>query len=200
MPVPEIVIPPDFALISVHTNSRSLHNCVNVFGAHMVIVDQDNVDEVCSNIAEKYLLCLSTASSFTGLRVIGNSGGDLFAVDSIAGHGVGSRGADMCPPNVQILAKKSTASVGRHHHGRTFFPEPLEAQVDNNGLVTAGEQLVHQNLCDEIFDQLDSSAAFDDFVLLHSEIPGSGTAPAPTSITAFTVEAHVATQRRRFNR
>jgi hypothetical protein len=106
---------------------------------------------------------------------------------------IGGGGPNACsPPNVCWLVKKVTASGGRANRGRMYLPGVYESAVDNTGQLTGSEPADMQAQIDEWFAAL---AAIDVTpVILHS---GSSD---PTPVITVTVEAVVATQRRRLVR
>ena len=105
--------------------------------------------------------------------------------------GVGTLGEALAP-NTAVLVAKSTADGGRAGRGRLYWPAAEENQVSSAGILSPTP----------LDDLQDAFATFRttliasnlDPVVLHQ--PGAPIVE-PSPITAFTVQALVATQRRR---
>lgn len=155
--------------------------------------------------------------SKTVVRVRQDGGDDtLFerAPSAIAG-GVGT-GA-VAPPNVAYLFRKITTRGGRRGRGRWFVPGVQEAHVDADGLLTSGIVATYNTAAAAYLTALAAAAGAGEKpvipILLHnnssstarSTSPGSVTVtvtqgaagPLPDVITSMTLDARVATQRRR---
>lgn len=115
---------------------------------------------------------------------------------------VGGASADSAAPNTAWLIKKATAGGGRRARGRLYLPGVTEAAMLSDGSTNA---TIRQALQDDIEQfVLDITLAGLPPVLIHADSvnpttgePIPGTAPAPTLITALTVDPFLATQRRR---
>lgn len=191
-----VQIPAGFALVEVHCNSRGIHDCVSLYGISLSEeIDQGACDGMAGDLLAAYITQLSNSSSATFVKMTQNFGGVLSEFESTNGHGIGARAGDLCAPQVMVLIKKNTAGVGRKFHGRTFFPDPHEGDVFDDGSLSSGAQTAYQSMADDISAALSNSAnGAADFRLLHSD------ATAPTMVTSFNVEPKVATLRRRFTR
>lgn len=101
----------------------------------------------------------------------------------------GAIGGDCDPPNTAILVTKNTALGGRKGRGRMYLPGVFSANTSNSGIVDAALVTNIQNDWNDFRNALE--AAGQDMVLLH------GDTTAPTIITSLSVQARLATQRRR---
>ena len=104
----------------------------------------------------------------------------------------GSGGGASGPPNVAILVHKNTALGGRAGRGRFYHPGAQESEVDPSGNLTPAFVAGMQTQCNTFFSDLDTAGLA--LVLLHSD---GSPITAPTVLTGLTVDARVATQRRR---
>ncbi len=108
---------------------------------------------------------------------------------------VGSLGVNGIAPNVALLVSKVTAQGGRAGKGRFFMPGMTEADTTQGGDVDAAYLAAAQTAANELYGALE--AVTQGPVVLHG--PGIPQL-APTPITGFSVQARVATQRRRQRR
>lgn len=103
----------------------------------------------------------------------------------------GTKSGSPLPANCAFLIAKRTARGGRAGRGRTFFPPALigESAVDGQGIIDTAAAAVLQ----AYWDQWLTAVTADSLppYLLHSEVG------APNQITAMTLQAQLATQRRR---
>lgn len=109
-----------------------------------------------------------------------------------AERGVSSTGDKTTPgwgPQVSFLIRKSTALGGRRGRGRMYMPGGAEADINGAGQIEAATLTALQTDCTAFLNAL--LAADCPMVLLHSD------ATTPTLVTALTVDATAATQRRR---
>lgn len=90
------------------------------------------------------------------------------------------------------LARKNTASGGRRGRGRMYLPGIAEAEIDPGGALGGGFRTSVQTACTALLAAQIADAI--PMVLLHSD------ATTPTAVTSITVDAIVATQRRRQRR
>lgn len=98
-------------------------------------------------------------------------------------------------PQVSCLVSKATGVGGRAGRGRMYVPGVPAANYDDSGLMDSASRTSWQGSADDFIDGLVALGLVP--VLLHA--PGSPiTQPLP--ITAFTVQARAATQRRRLRR
>ena len=108
---------------------------------------------------------------------------------------VGEVASKPVPVNGALLVKKNTGLGGRRNRGRLFCP-PIsmdEGTVDVIGNIAPVTLAIIANYWTVFFDQL----ALIDLgpVLFHSETPFT-----PTTITGFSLQSQLATQRRRMRR
>lgn len=129
---------------------------------------------------------------FKGVSVaFGTVGGDIIGQKLLDLTGTVN---DACPPiNCALLVSKATASGGRRNRGRLFVPpcQINEGAVNEVGQVSGATLSTATNQWNNV---VTGAAAIDvGLVLFHQGIG----APAPTAITALTVQSQLATQRRR---
>lgn len=190
-----MLIPPGFCNVIARFTNIQGHLCQNACGYSLDdVLSQANVDATSDALATVYKAQLSTVSEWLGVVVdIGNDGPPL-QLTSSSSAGVGSRGGDEPPPQVQGLIKKTTGFGGRAFRGRMYVPDLYESQIDNNGVLN-GTALGLLNSIAAAWMDLDGSASANYGLpqLLHPAI-------APTEIVSMFAEGHVATQRRRFVR
>lgn len=156
----------------------------------------DMADDVYSATMGTGGLCLAASMiddyKFLGVSVsFGTATGDIIAQHLQVTTGTVS---DSCPPsNFSVLVNKSTALGGRRYRGRMFAPPVWinEGAVDSVGLISGSTLSNTTTLWNNFYTELINADIQP--VLLHQ---GAG-APIPTPITAFTVQALGATQRRR---
>lgn len=106
---------------------------------------------------------------------------------------VGANTSGDCIPNSAALVRKSTGLGGRKHRGRMFLPFLGESDMDTGGFVSSSFLSGLQGAVDDFYNQLVS----DDIPmsLLHAD-----SLTSPDAVAALTVEAQIATQRRRLRR
>lgn len=132
---------------------------------------------------------------FLGVSVAkGTSTGDVVGqhLQTVTGTVV-----DTCPPcNCSLLITKNTALGGRKYRGRMFVPvaELNEGAVDQSGNILSAQLGPIQARWTAAFTAL--QAAFLEPILFHQD----GGVTDPTPITSLTVQALIATQRRRMRR
>lgn len=131
---------------------------------------------------------LSGISVKFGPTLTGPSG---FAFAAVAGLG-GSAGGQ---PQVSYLIHKTTAFGGRAGRGRVYMPGVMEGFVNESGVVATEALEATQEAWTDFGAKLDVDLLPP--VLLHGE---SSPITTPSPITAFVVDAQVATQRRRNRR
>lgn len=112
----------------------------------------------------------------------------------LAVNSVGSATGQTPAPNTSLLIRKNTAAGGRKNKGRIYCPPAFldESQVSQTGVLETTYRGIVQGQFSAWLGAL--SSADLPAVILHSE-PGT-----PTPITSVTLEAVVATQRRRMRR
>lgn len=139
-----------------------------------------------ANVSSQYSVvrCDTVIMTASG-PIIGTAGSPL----------VGSATINPPPPNCAILVQKSTARGGRRGRGRLFLSPCLvdEGNVGPSGTIAAGTLSTLQTRVTQVL----TSASGGNYpaYLLHdfSEV-------APDAITALTVQARMATQRKRMRK
>lgn len=134
---------------------------------------------------------LSTQYLLYGVQVSINRGtGPLSGQNMAPSAGTGTQ--DVASPNVAILMTKDTEEGGRANRGRVYLPNGYTNEVSINsvgvldsGFVTSTQTRWSGFIADLLADSLP-------MVILH---PADG--PEPTAVAGGTVQALVATQRRR---
>lgn len=193
-----ILIPPGFAEVTVHfTPSGSGRACNSVFGLGL----DDTWDELTfgsfsSNLSTSYKQVLHTGGHYDGLTaLVGQDGGDPVVFETTEGAGNGTRTGDLAPPQVQALVKKSSATFGRKGRGRTFVPDMLESQINDDGSLTSGGLTVVGTFATQVLE------AFNDVILPSTGmyILHSSSTP-PSLVTSYSAENKVATLRPRYVR
>lgn len=151
--------------------------------------------DISLGLVDAYTDMLSDGSFFNGVRIlIGQDGGEPIVGEALT-HTVGSRGGEMCPPNVQGLIRKTTALSGRHNRGRLFIPDIEEAHVSGAGNLDSselGKLAVIAAAWMNLGDNVDGVGAT---LLLHTEAD-----PQAIQLTTMEAESRVATLRRRYKR
>lgn len=108
----------------------------------------------------------------------------------------GGNASTTAAPNTAYLIHKATALGGRRGRGRAFHPGVDEASMDNGGVIPAATVTAWNTALASYLTAMETPSG--DLVVLHA--PGNSTMPVPTPITQMTVDAKVATQRRRLRR
>jgi hypothetical protein len=111
------------------------------------------------------------------------------------GPNAGGGGNPGISPQVAVLIHKTTLFGGHAGRGRMFAPGAMESDVGNNGVLDSGTLGAWQTSVDGLLSDLGTALLIP--VLLH----GAGSPlSTPSTITDFTVDSTVATQRRRLRR
>lgn len=146
---------------------------------------------------------ISNQYSFMGTTLrVGQDGAPPLIFETNPGAYTGTFTGAILPQNCAFLVRKLTASAGRRNRGRFYLP-PFgvgEGSVDAKGVIDSSGVTNIQNRVNAFRTALISTATIElPPVILHStgSLP---TVPAPTPITAFTVDPIIATQRRRLRR
>lgn len=129
--------------------------------------------------------------TYLGTRVIKTFAGTPSAGEftlSVAGTATG----ETIPPNCAILVRKNTALGGRKQRGRIYLPpyRGQDADVSNAGLIGSMTQGILQTAFNTLVTQLNGLDLVP--TLFHSD-----PLDPPTTITSFSVQSLLATQRRR---
>lgn len=122
-------------------------------------------------------------------------GGLLELYTSTTGPTAGLSSQTSPPPQVSLVIRKRTASVGRRQRGRMFMPSVFlqEGDVDETGILTTLAVNAFQAAATAFLTNLNALGTLIDMRLLHS-IP---VAPDSTPVTNLLVQPIVRTQRRR---
>lgn len=109
---------------------------------------------------------------------------------------VGGRLLSSTSPNVAVLCKKTTALGGRRNRGRFYLPWIVASTtINETGVVASSEVTSLQTKATLFKTDMAGAGATSPMVILHQS--GSTT---PALVTALTIDARVATQRRRTGR
>lgn len=104
----------------------------------------------------------------------------------------GTATAAPVPVNCAVLVSKNTAEGGRRNRGRFFAPPcfPAESVIDAAGNIPTANVAALQTAYSNLYGDWD--ALIDDLELFHQTAPFT-----PTTVTSWTVQPLLATQRRR---
>jgi hypothetical protein len=193
--------PPSYADVSVSirhtTSSRPSYITFGVYAGELdgfaVSTSVLNALSATSGIKTR----LDSSASFDRIRVsVGDaSGEDLVEERAIAI--VGGQSVNTAPPNCAVLVHKRTTRGGRRGRGRFFLPWSISASnIQENGMITAGEVVSLQSAMDNFLTQLDTGGT--PMRLLHQ--PGGTEEGGPNVVTALVVDPMISTQRRRLGR
>lgn len=112
----------------------------------------------------------------------------------------GTQNRTLPPPNTSLLVKKSTALRGRRAQGRNYWPGLVgENSIEESGFLLPGDVTALQNAINSWSSQLIIDVGHPFVILQNSEGETPPLSPPPPVI-AQTVQAKVATQRRRLRR
>jgi len=109
--------------------------------------------------------------------------------------GQGSDTSDGVQPQVSVLTHKHTAFGGRAGRGRAYWPGAPEDRVGGSGALEGAYVTAWQTFLDGFISDMETSLC--PVVLLHA---AGSPLSTPTPLTGWTVDARVATQRRRNRR
>lgn len=192
------VIPNNYAQINwqftglqnPHGSDVTLGVDVSSYGGTAQDAANDARDAWIANIMP--LLNLGTVLSNTHVKFGPNSTGPAAdASSSTAGTGSNSAAS----PQVTFLVHKATLFGGHAGRGRMFIPGLQESSVNGDGTLDSGTVTALQGGVDDLLTDLGTALLIP--VLLH----GAGSPlSTPSTITSFTVDSVVATQRRRLRR
>lgn len=107
----------------------------------------------------------------------------------------GTLAGAISPPNVAVLRHKLTGLRGRGAHGQNFIPGMLlDNDVDDSGIISPARQAS----IFEFFQALEGAVVADGStgVILHS----TGSLLDPTPVTGQSIDAKIASQRRRLRK
>lgn len=133
---------------------------------------------------------LSALATIQGVTTVANTGGVLSEGEYMLAT-VGGGGGAITSPQVAWLVQKQSGLIGRHFKGRFYFPyfNPAAITVGTNQL-TSETQSSWQGLATAFLNAMSSGGVT--LGLLHKDL-----AIPPTNTLVLTVEATIATQRRR---
>lgn len=190
-----VAIPNGYAQVNFRFSGSALPNGAEVTLAISTATGPDTPEEVAEVLGDLWdSTILFGQSSFVVHRDTLVKFGPT-ATGPSATHASGLSGeaaATTVPPNVAYLVRKQTALGGRSGRGRMYVPGANEATITAAGVVDPATRAAQQGLWDDFLEGMETALILP--VVLHG--PGAPIS-APTPITAFTVDASVATQRRR---
>lgn len=162
--------------------------------------DQTEADSISDGFAAAWQGWLPDNATYDGCTIrVGATGpvGAYATWESVSSAGPGTAAGDTyCPPAVQALIRKNTATAGRSGRGRTFVPLVEEAHVADNGALSDVEFTALQTLADAIMDA-GLGGSSDGLYVLHDESIGS---PVPSLVTSCLAQRMVSSQRERYRR
>lgn len=188
-----LIIPPGFALItwrfSCDGDSEEMLSTCGVS-------DEGTANELAQLASDSFTDAfaenmISQSYTFLGCRsAVGQDGGppDTGEYDTLW---VGSADPTRYAPNTAILLKKTTGVGGRANRGRMFLP-PIWHEMGGSNVSAAG--VMGLDVVGEIQTAVDTWFGPLEPVILHDD---SSPVSVPTPITAITVQARLASQRRR---
>lgn len=155
--------------------------------------------EVGERVGNSFMsICAASISSSCTLVAVdvveGQDGGDPITT-TVDINESGTDGDFPLPPNTALLVKKSTTLGGRAGRGRMFIPGfAMFGSLDAAGVLGGAYRTALQGQITDWYDSLleDTPGPALPPVLFHAT-----SSPVPSEITALTVDAKVATQRRR---
>lgn len=193
-----LVIPPNYSQAVFRWGlAGDAEDMVNTLGLDTTDVTlwQELVDALAANTRTKLPVgVILVGYSFLGVTLYrGQDGGPPEVYESVSVPHAGTNGGPALPPNCAFLLRKHTSVGGRRGRGRMFIPAGVgvgEDSVPATGVMAEAQRAALETRYRDWIDFLGP-----DPVLFHdSESPGSTT---PTPITTFTLEARLATVRRR---
>lgn len=137
----------------------------------------DNIAALCVNDLTLSSVLVKLGPNETGL-----------SAEVGSGQTGASGSAGMTPQNALLVHKVSTRG-GRKGRGRLYLPGITEGTADESGNIASGTVAIYQAGFDGFLADMDSATL--PIVLLH------GDSTSPSLVTALTVDARIATQRRR---
>jgi hypothetical protein len=193
-----LIIPPGFGQLVFKWNlSGDAETMVNTIGVDLPdpAAGQEYVDGAAAQTrisipVDKILL----GYSFSGCTLyVGQDGGPPAVYESVAVVHNGTNGGPALPPNCAYLIRKHSGLGGRRNRGRMFLPAgvgPGEDSVPSTGVMAEAQRADLETRVRAWLTAITGTK-----VIFHdSSSPGSST---PTEISSFTVEARLATTRRR---
>lgn len=192
-----LVIPPGFALVAYRfLLDGDPEEMVTTLGMEMdsFAGGQDAADQLRDNFLTGFTAADILADyTFVGTRVlVGQDGGPPVVFEALANVEGEATAGNALPQNVAFLVTKRTASGGRSGRGRMYFPPfaAIESEVSSRGVLSPAAVSAVQS-------RIDAGLPLTGAVILHDS---SSPTTVPTPITSLTLQALVATQRRRLRR
>lgn len=121
--------------------------------------------------------------------------GDSGVVAPATGPFTGGQGGFGAPTNVAMLISWGATGSRSQRNGRTYLPGVDEDQVDTSGNLTSGFKTEIQGYVDDFVADLQTA----NMALVINSKTGTGSYE-PRTITSWTVDSRVATQRRRLRK
>lgn len=202
-----VEVPAGFALVAWRFGlAGDPEEMVTTCGIDITGADGNNV-EVANNCARAFGNQFPASEidadwQFRGCRAfVSDGGGSLVPYDSVGMFIQGTASGTGPVQNTAVLVKKATTRPGRQGRGRFYWP-PFGLSTGSyspNGVLVSGTLTSYQTKFSNMYNlMVAGTGAGLTFVvhpfLLHSD------ADAPNEITAFTVQAQLATQRRRLRK
>lgn len=193
--MPPVVIPAGHAQVTVHgVFGASAHPFSSVFGVEAVAPVQADADSLSTSLAAAYKTILSTNGSYTGLRVIANSSGTLYVLETTSGTGPGLVGGALVPPQVQVQIDKRALIFGPKGRGRTFLSDGAEASIDSQGILSAAAITLYNAFATNVMAAFNAGIVWNGMELLN-------TATGETQdVVSYQVDPKVSTRRDRYFR
>lgn len=193
-------IPPGFAGVLIPFQQATLARSaaitfgVDVSGA--TGTQQAICDEIQASFMANLGLIIDSSVTIGPVKMsFGQDGAEAVAAQGTVSN-PGGRALVSTPPQVAVLVKKTTALGGRRNRGRFYLPWAVASgSIGETGTLVGTEQTALQTKATAFRTQLAATPSPTPMVLLHQV--GSTT---PTLVTALTVDARGATQRRRTGR
>lgn len=156
-------------------------------------VAQDHADDIRDAFVTNLQGSWPTTVTFLGVRCYIGPTPATTLVESNASVAGGS-GGEVSYLAASVLVRKATATPGRKGKGRSYWPWVTETFVNPGGILTSAYVTGTQANFTAWFG--DCAAAGVEPYILHG-VDSMGAYDLPTPITSLTVEAKIATQRRR---
>jgi hypothetical protein len=120
---------------------------------------------------------------------------DLGPAAEFSSPATGGGSGSPAPPGISVLIRKQSAAGGRANRGRLFMPGIADEDMVAGGALASGIQAAFQGAADDLWGAM--VAAELSPVVLHA---ANSPVTTPTPIVSLSVDAVVATQRRRQRR
>lgn len=194
-----LVIPPGFSQVVLRWGLvGDAEEMINTMGvSNSGITDFQDLANDIAQVTREFLPVnvILIGYSFLGVKLyVGQDGGPPAVYESVAVLHVGTNPGPALPPNCAYLVRKRTALGGRRGRGRMFMPAgvgPGEDSVPATGVMAEAQR---------VDLELRYNAWLDNWpvpLYLFHDDEALTPLPNPTPITTVTVEARLATTRRR---